>query len=49
MESLLLGALAVTGMNSSKQDKKFKNSQKYDPNELNSKYNSNMENIMGQL
>ena len=48
MESILLGALAVTGYNSSKKNKKT-NKKTYDPNELNSTYKSNIENTMNKL
>jgi len=48
MESILLGALAVTGYNSSKKNKKT-NKKNYNPNELNSSYKSNIENTMNKI
>ena len=48
MESILLGALAVTGYNSAKKNKN-PNKKTYDPNELNSTYKSNIENTMNKL
>jgi len=48
MESILLGALAVTGYNSSKKNKN-PNKKTYDQNELNSTYKSNIENTMNKL
>ena len=48
MESILLGALAVTGYNSTKKNKN-PNKKNYNPNELNSSYKSNIENTMNKL
>jgi len=48
MESILLGALAFTGYNSSKVNKKEKKPN-YNRNELDSSYNSNMENAMNKV
>jgi len=49
MESILLGSLAVAGYNLSKKDKKGKKNKKYNPNTLDSTYNSNMVNKMNNL
>jgi hypothetical protein len=49
MESLLLGALAVAGFNTSKKVKKSKNREKFSPNELNSQYSSNIEDKMDKI
>jgi len=49
MESILLGSLAVAGYNLSKKDKKVKKNKKYNPNTLDSTYNSDMINKMNNL
>ena len=49
MESILLGSLAVAGYNLSKKGKKVKKNKKYNPNTLDSTYNSNMVNKMNNL
>ena len=48
MESILLGALAVTGYNS-KNKKNTKTTNKYNPKELDKNYNSNMLNKMNTI
>jgi hypothetical protein len=49
MESILLGALAVAGFNSNPKDKKDLKTNKYNPNDLQKKYGSNMQGNMDSI